>query len=94
MRHHIIVKWNNLVNDKDSLIPDIEKLFSAALEIKGIHSVEIHKNVIDRANRYDLMIVLVMEKSALEEYDNSVFHKEWKNTYSKYIESKAIFDCD
>ena len=92
MRHHILVKWK-----KDQPLPDlgaINALFQKGLEIPGIHSVSLHPNIIDRANRYDLLILLCMDKEALPVYDASAMHHEWKETYSSYIESKAIFDCE
>ena len=35
-----------------------------------------------------------MNKDVLEEYDNSLIHKTWKQDYGKYIEKKAIFGYD
>lgn len=91
MRHHILVKW------KEGYRPDngeIRKLFEETLEIPGISSVSVHPNVVDRANRYDLLILLCMEREALEKYDGCEAHHRWKDTYSQYMEKKAIFDCD
>lgn len=92
MRHHILVKWK-----KDLPKPDyeaIDTLFRKALSIPGIHSVSLHPNVIDRPNRYDLLILLCMEESALPVYDACAMHHEWKDTYGPMIDSKAIFDCE
>lgn len=33
-----------------------------------------------------------MDIDVLPTYDESEVHKTWKDRYSKYIESKAIFD--
>jgi len=92
MRHHILVKWK-----KDIPCPDysaIDSLFHEALSIPGVHSVSLHPNVIDRPNRYDLLILLCMDKTALPLYDESAMHHAWKDTYGAMIESKAIFDCE
>lgn len=91
MRHHILVKW------KENYKPDIGKiraLFEETLEIPGISSVSVHPNVIDRENRYDLLILLCMEREALDVYDHCQAHHIWKDTYSEHIEKKAIFDCE
>lgn len=92
MRHHIIVKWNSSVTDKAALLAEVEELFGKTTSIPGIHKVEMIPNIIDRPNRYDLMIAITMEESALPVYDESVYHKEWKEKYGKYLETKAIFD--
>ena len=91
MRHHILVKW------KDGFQPQLEpirSLFEETLSIPGVHSVSLHPNVIDRPNRYDLLILMCMEKDALEVYDACPAHKRWKELYSEMIEKKAIFDCE
>lgn len=94
MKHHIIVKWNNLVENKKTIIPGIKEIFEKTLELQGIHKVELIENIIDRPNRYDLMIRITMDENILETYDKSLPHHEWKTKYSKYIESKAIFDSN
>ena len=63
MRHHILVKWKE--GCKPGLEP-IRELFQETLAIPGVESVELHPNVVDRPNRYDLLILLCMEKGALE----------------------------
>lgn len=95
MKHHIIVKFKPEVSteEKDRLIPEIKALFDNTVSIDGIHSVEIQRNCIDRANRYDIMIIISMEPEALPEYDECIWHKRWKAEYSDIIEKKAIFDC-
>ena len=94
MKHYILVKWNSLLNDKETLIEEIHDLFCQTLTIEGIHRVDVFKNIINRENRYDLMVRIEMDESALERYDQSIAHKKWKECYSKYIESKAIFDSE
>lgn len=94
MKHHIIVKFNDRVTDKAALTAEVEKLFSACGEVIGVHGCEIHKNCIARDNRYDLMIVLNMDKEALPAWDDCRIHHEWKDSYGCYVEKKAIFDCE
>jgi len=91
MRHHILVKW------KEGVKPDpapIRSLFEETLSIPGVHGVSLHPNVVDRPNRYDLLILMCMEKYALEAYDKSEPHHRWKDIYGDLIEKKAIFDCE
>ncbi|MCQ2573233.1 MAG: hypothetical protein MJ182_05005 [Treponema sp.] len=94
MKHHIIVKFNEKSPKLDEMIPDIEKIFSGVLEVSGVKSYNLVKNCIDRSNRYNLMIIIDMDKSALEAYDNCHAHHQWKDNYSQFIESKAIFDSE
>lgn len=75
-------------------IAPIRALFLETLRIPGIHDVSLYPNIIHRPNRYDLMIVIAMEKEALPAYDASEPHHRWKETYGQYIASKAIFDCE
>lgn len=49
-------------------------------------------NQIPLPNRYDLMIETEMNKESLALFDHSEIHSIWKETYSKYIQSKVIFD--
>ena len=92
MRHHILVKWKEDIPTPD--YTPIENIFKAALSIPGIHSVSLHPNVVDKPNRYDLLILLCVEKEALPAYDASEAHRQWKETYGSGIEKKAIFDCE
>lgn len=75
-------------------MPEIRALFCHTLEIPGVHAVTVHPNVVNRPNRYDLMIVITMEPSALPLYDDSKWHHKWKDDYGHLIAQKAIFDCD
>ncbi len=94
MLHHILVKWNDTVADKAALLPEIEALFQGVLTVPGVHGITLHPNVIDRPNRYDLLIRIRMEESALPAYDGCEAHHRWKDEYAASIEKKAIFDCD
>ena len=62
--------------------------------IEGIHKVEYKQNCIDRANRFDLLVEIDVDKEVLPIYDKSVPHLEWKEKYGKFVENKAIFDFE
>lgn len=94
MRHHILVKWNSTVKDKSALSAAVRALYDRATQVEGISGVRISDNVINRPNRYDLLIVLTMEEAALPAWDACELHKQWKRDFGDKIESKAIFDCD
>ena len=94
MKHCILAKWGEKVTDKAALLPPITALFSAANTISGVHGVEIFHCCIDWANRYDVMIVLDMDKEALPNWDASAVHHQWKDEYGNLIEKKAIFDYE
>lgn len=94
MRHHILVKWNEQAPDHEQLRRDIEALFQQALEVPGIHRVDVLPNVVDRPNRYDLLILLTMDREALDAYDSCAAHHAFKDAYTPYMAKKAIFDCD
>lgn len=91
MLHYIIVKWNKDV-DKQAFAQQVRSLYAAAVEIDGIHSVDIKENVTPRDNRYDIMIVLNMDSAALTAWDNSDLHQKWKSDFGSFIEKKCIFD--
>ena len=95
MKHCIIVKWNETVADKDALTEEIKKLFEPAPQfIEGVKYVDFLRNCIDRPNRYDLAIVIHMDREALPLWDASDIHKRWKSEYGGFVQSKAIFDHD
>ena len=94
MKHHIIVKFVDSVADRQALFGEIAAHFAPAADIEGIHGVTICPSVTDLPNRYDLMIILDMEKSALPVWAECAVHTEWKRKYSPVIGQKAIFDCD
>lgn len=93
LKHYIIVKFKEQIN-AGSLTAPVTELFRKLTAMDGIYDINIHTSCIDRPNRYDLMIEINMDRSALDRYDSSEVHKEWKQTYSDMIESKAIFDCE
>ncbi|MDD2647762.1 MAG: hypothetical protein PHI27_03105 [Eubacteriales bacterium] len=94
MKHHILVKLTEKAKAQPELYDEVEKLFSQSTEIAGVHGVCVSKNIVDRPNRYDLMIVIDMDRSALDAYDSSDMHLRWKREFSSRILQKAIFDCD
>jgi hypothetical protein len=93
MKHNIIVKFKEDVVVED-ILDDIQKIFDQTLTIEGIDEVRYFTSCIDRPNRYDLCIQLVMEKDALSVYDDCKPHKLWKEKYGPMIEKKAIFDYE
>ena len=96
MKHDILIKYKPEIKKerKAELIPEIRELFEHITEIPGIHGVTLYPNVVERENRYDLLIEIDMERNALEAYDHSVWHKQWKDQYGDLLEKKAIFDHD
>ncbi len=94
MKHYIIVKFNELATDRDALFSDIFALFKQAETLPGIHKVSLHQACIHSEIRYDLMIILDMEKEALSFFDASFIHREWKANFANYLAHKVIFDCE
>ena len=94
MKHDILVKYKPEITKerKAELIPEIKALFEHTTEIPGIHGVTLYPNVVERENRYDLLIEIDMEREALEAYDRSSWHQQWKDQYGALLEKKAIFD--
>jgi len=92
MKHYIIVKFNERVTDKTEFIQNVQSLFDSSEVISGIHGFSYLVNCVDQPNRYDLMIVVHMEKEALPIWDASSLHYQWKEQFGSYILSKAIFD--
>lgn len=93
MKHYIIVKFVP-GTDVKGLADPVREIFEETLSIPGIHNISIRTSNSDRANRYDLMIIMDMDKEALPAYDISEPHLRWKKDYGDYIEKKAVFDCD
>ena len=94
MKHCILAKWNETVTDKAALLAQVRALYTAADDIPGVHSVTAHPCCIDRPNRYNLMIVLDMDREALPNWDASDIHHRWKDEYGGLLEQKAIFDYE
>ena len=94
MKHCILIKWNREAEDKNEMLGKVKNVFDQLLIIDGIHKVEYRQNCIDRANRFDLLVEIDMDKEVLPIYDKSVPHLEWKEKYGKFVENKAIFDFE
>jgi O-acetylhomoserine/O-acetylserine sulfhydrylase-like pyridoxal-dependent enzyme len=63
MKHYIIVKFTE-GTDMKALVEPVRKIFEETLSIPGIHSLDIRISNSDIANRFDLMIIIDMEKEA------------------------------
>jgi len=95
MKHYIIVKYVDEITaeQKQQLLPGIKDLFDHLLEIEGISEVNVCPNVINRSNRYDLMIEIEMkDEETLCVYDASIWHHKWKDDYGHLVAKKTIFD--
>ena len=96
MKHLILAKFRPEITPeaKKGMLPEIRRIFDGTLSIDGVHGVKVYSNCVNRENRYDVMIELTMDRSALEEYDACDAHREWKNAYGRLLEKKAIFDTE
>ena len=94
MKHCIIAKFNASVMDKPAALARVKTLFAGAAPVEGVGRIVIHENCVARDNRYDLMIVVEMEKAALPNWDASEIHHQWKNQFGGMLEKKAIFDYE
>ena len=94
MKHHILANFSENVGDRSALLLEIQKLFASGAEIEGVHSYTVLPNCIDRANRYDVMIIVEMDKNALPNWDGSKLHHDWKEQFGTFLANKAIFDCE
>ena len=93
MKHSIIAKWNEGV-DKEALLAPVTEIFEGVKEVPGVHAVTVKPCCIARANRYDLMIEIDMDKEALSAYDGCAAHHKWKDTYGGMLSAKVIFDSE
>lgn len=94
MKHCIIVKWNETVTDKKAIQLPIKALFNRAVDLDGIHHIRLVENCVDVSNRYDLAIVISMDRDALETWKDCDVHKEWKADYTDKMQAKTIFDFE
>lgn len=94
MKHCIIVKFKSEAGDRAALLRRIRALFDGGEAVPGVRSYSFRENCVQRPNRYDLMIELDMEPEALESWDVSQLHRDWKTQFGGCIESKAIFDYE
>ena len=95
MKHCIIAKFTaDAYERRQELLVRIGEIFADAVTIPGVHGAEVLPNCVARSNRYDVMIVLDMDKEALSNWDASAVHHQWKGEYGALIEKKAIFDYE
>ncbi len=91
MKHCILAKFTPEAKaQRAALLPRIREIFSAAADIPGVRGAEVFPNCVARDNRYDVMIVLEMDRDALEEYDRSAMHHRWKDEFGPLLEKKAL----
>lgn len=96
MRHIIMVKFKPeySMEDRYKMYPEIAQLFEQAVNTPGIYGVKLFPNMVDRPNRYHLAVEIEMDAEALQLYDESDYHKEWKDRYGDMLESKTIIDLE
>ena len=95
MKHCILAKYRPEVYPRrQELLPRIRQIFSAASELEGVSGASVYPNCVARENRYDVMIVLEMDRDALSLYDDSEMHHRWKDEFGGLLEKKAIFDYE
>lgn len=94
MKHYIIAKYKPEVRNKEELLAQIRALYAETARIPGIMGAKVIPNCTARDNRYDVMIVLDMEKEALPAWDASDIHKAWKQRFGDLLTAKAIFDAE
>ncbi len=95
MKHLVMVKWNETVSDKKALADEVLALFERAVaENSEIEDVELVLNAVDLPNRYDCLFIIKIDRDELPVWNNCEPHKIWKSDYSKYLQSKAIFDWE
>ena len=93
MTHYILLKFNDKVVNEKKIISDITALFEKAKTISGVTAVKISPCVVSRPNRYDLMIKITFGlDAALEAFDQSSVHSDFKKDFGPFIGSKVIFD--
>ncbi|MBR5093937.1 MAG: hypothetical protein IK095_02475 [Oscillospiraceae bacterium] len=91
MKHCIIVKFVE-GTDYRALEAPVRGIFEQTLAIPGIRRIDVELSNTDRPGRYDMMIVMDMDRSALPAYDVSEPHLRWKAEYGGVVAKKAIFD--
>ena len=95
MKHCILAKYRAEVYPRrEALLPRIREIFAPAAELPGVHRITVYPNCVARENRYDVMIVLEMDRDALPLYDDSEMHHRWKDEFGGLLEKKAIFDYE
>lgn len=92
MKHYVIVKWNEKVQDKNEYYKKACEAFAGVTKIPGVTGLDVCQNCNDRSGRFDIMVEIECTEEGLENYDVSKLHQDWKANYTKYIKSKTIFD--
>ena len=93
MTHYIIAKYAETVTDKAALFLEISALFSRWKDYPFISGCTLSPNVVDRSNRYDLMIAVELSQEALPLWDECALHKKWKSDFGGSLSAKTIIDC-
>lgn len=96
MNHLMIAKFRPEIPKSDiaRMFEDIKAIYDNAKSIDGVKDVVYHMNCIDRPNRYDISVNIIMDKEALPLWDACKWHKKWKEDYGFMLESKCIFDYE
>lgn len=96
MNHVMVAKFKPEYSKEDiaKMFVDIKSIYENAKTIPGVRDVIYHTNCIDRPNRYDLSVNIVMDKEALPKWDACEWHALWKQKYGEMLESKCIFDYE
>lgn len=96
MNHVMLAKFKPEYSKEDiaKMFVDIKAIYENAKTLEGVQDVIYHTNCIDRPNRYDIYVNIVMDKEALPTWDASPWHKEWKEKYGHMLETKCIFDYE
>lgn len=94
MKHCILAKFADRSVLTPAFLNELKQLFAPCNGIEGVRGARLISNCVDRENRYDLLIMIDMDKDALPRWDASDIHKAWKNNYGALLQSKAIFDTE
>lgn len=96
MNHIMLAKFKQDYSkeQKSKIFLDIQKIYDNAKTIPGVYDIEYHTNCIDRPNRYDIYVNIIMDKEALPLWDACKWHEQWKVEYNHMLESKCIFDYE
>lgn len=96
MNHLMLAKFKPEYSKEQitKMFVDIQNIYNNAKTIQGVYDVEYHINCIDRPNRYDIYVNIIMDKETLSLWDACEWHMQWKTEYSHMLESKCIFDYE
>ena len=90
----MFVKWKPGAVDMDAWAKKADGLFAKSVADGLATALTIRRNVLNRPNRYDLLIEQTMTPDMLPAYDASEPHHRWKETFGARIQQKAIFDYE